>query len=114
MSFHEIVSQDCVDAWLSRKTQIAMIELLAVAVAFETFNDALSGSLVVSPIDAEAVEGAVIRGYSAKEDLCMLVGRLWESIADLDAMRACASSESAPTPTLRTAFPEGEQLRPSA
>ena len=54
-----------VQRWCPRKTQICMIELLLLF------------------IDSEPVEAALIKGYSAKEDVCELVGLFWELVLEL-------------------------------
>ena len=71
-------------SWLPCKTQIVMVELIAVVMALEAFAPEIAGQRVVFLIDAEAVEGAIVKGYSAREDICLLVGRLCETLAALD------------------------------
>ena len=45
--------------------------MLAPIVALETFADRVRGADVFLLIDSEAVEGALIKGYSSREDLCI-------------------------------------------
>ena len=59
--------------WLVRKTQIVPIEMLAPIVALSTFGPMIRGKDIILFIDSEAVEGALIKGYSAREDLSELV-----------------------------------------
>ena len=47
-------------------------------VAPETFKDYVQDASVLLLVDAEAVEGALVKGYSARADLCELVGRFWD------------------------------------
>ena len=51
-----------------RKTQIVPIEMMALAL--ETFRDHVKNKDVLLLIDSEAVEAALVKGYSSKEDLC--------------------------------------------
>ncbi|OLQ02504.1 hypothetical protein AK812_SmicGene14638 [Symbiodinium microadriaticum] len=60
-----------------------MIELLATVVAVQTFREEIHGKLVLLFIDSEPVEAALIKGYSAKEDVCELVGIFWELVLEL-------------------------------
>ena len=69
--------------WFPRKTQICMIELLAAVMAVQTFREEIRGKLVLLFIDSEPVEAALIKGYSAKEDVCELVGIFWELVLEL-------------------------------
>ena len=69
--------------WFPRKTQICMIEMLAAVVAVQTFREEIRGKLVLLFIDSEPVEAALIKGYSAKEDVCELVGIFWELVLEL-------------------------------
>ena len=78
--------QAVIDEWIPRSTQIALVELVAVVVALEAFEPEIRGARTVFLIDAEAVEGAVIKGYSSRSDMCLLVGLLWTKIADLDVL----------------------------
>jgi len=78
VQFSEPVAQSVIDFWMPRKTQIVMIELVAVILAIETFKQELAGKFVLLLIDSEAVEAALIKGYSSKEDICELVGVFWD------------------------------------
>eukprot|EP00435_Cladocopium_sp_Y103_P004278 s2572_g1.t1 len=47
--------------------------MIAAVLALETFGDRLVGSDVLLFIDSEAVEAALVKGYSSKEDLCRII-----------------------------------------
>ena len=76
--FFEEVPKVVIDAWMPRKTQICMVELAGAVVALETFKDYVQDSSVLLLVDAEAVEGALVKGYSSRADLCELVGKFWD------------------------------------
>ena len=72
------VAQTLIDEWIPRKSQIAMVELFAAIVALETFKQELKGSSALLFVDSEPVQGAlVVKGYSAREDMCELVSVFW-------------------------------------
>ena len=72
------VPQSLIDHWLPRKSQIAMVEMFATLVALETFREQISDSSPLLFVDSESVQGALVKGYSAREDLCELVGSFLE------------------------------------
>ena len=76
------VDDQLISQWLPRKSQIAMIEMFAVVVALETFQDLITDSWIPSWIllfvDSEPVQGALVKGYSAKEDMCELTSVFWK------------------------------------
>ena len=72
------VPDDVISRWIPRKHQIAMVELLAVVVALETFAESLKDKFALWFVDSEPVQGALIKGYSAKDDVCELVGVVWQ------------------------------------
>ena len=37
-------------------------------------------------VDAEAVEGALVKGYSSREDICELLGLFWALVRSLDVL----------------------------
>ena len=76
--FMAVVEQEVMDQWLPRASQICMIELVAVIVAIETFRHYLAGKHVLIFVDSEAVEGALVKGYTARPDICELVGVFWQ------------------------------------
>ena len=60
-----------------------MVELVAAVLALTSFGPSLRGKHVLLLIDSEAVEGALIKGYSGTEDVCELVGLFWDLAAAL-------------------------------
>ena len=77
------VEEDLIQKWIPRKSQIAMVELFATVVALSTFKKWIQGSWSLLFVDSEPVQGALVKGYSAKEDLCELVGVFWKLALDL-------------------------------
>ena len=78
VQFTAVVPGEIKSNWISRTTQIMPIEMLAPIVALETFKDRVTGADVILLIDSEAVEGALVKGYSSREDLCLLVSVFWD------------------------------------
>ena len=74
----EVIPTAVSDKWLRRKTQIVPIEMIAPILAIQTFRDHLRNKDVLLLIDSEAVQAALVKGYSSKEDLCELVEIFWE------------------------------------
>jgi len=72
-----------IDKWIPKKSQVAMVELFATVVALRTFREKLAGSCSLLPVDSEPVQGALAKGYSAREDLCELVGAFWNIALEL-------------------------------
>eukprot|EP00435_Cladocopium_sp_Y103_P055182 s631_g18.t1 len=77
------VEEALIKKWLPRKSQIAMVELFATIVAMKTFGAQLAGSWSFLLVDSEPVQGALVKGYSAREDVCELVGVFWKLALDL-------------------------------
>ena len=77
------VQQQLVAKWLPRKSQIAMVELFATVVALKTFETRIAGSWSLLLVDSEPVQGALVKGYSSREDLCELVGLFWNLALEL-------------------------------
>ena len=71
------VDLETMDRWIPRKSQIAMVKLFATVIALATFGDRLRGSWSLLFVDSESAQGALVKGYSAKEDLGELVGVFW-------------------------------------
>ena len=69
--------------WLERKTQIVPVEMIAPIIALSTFSRRVQGTDLLLFIDSEAVEGALIKGYSSKEDLCSLISVFWDLVFHL-------------------------------
>ncbi len=84
--FGVIVPQEVINRWLPRATQICMVELVATVVALHTFEAYLRDKTVLLLVDAEAVEGALVKGYSSRSDLCELVGVFWDIVVELRAL----------------------------
>ena len=78
LQFTAVVPQEPKEKWIRRTTQIVPIEMLAPILALETFKDRVQGADIFLMIDSEAVEGALIKGYSSKSDICELVSIFWE------------------------------------
>lgn len=57
--------------WLTRSTQIVPVEGSSCAGNF--CADRIRGADILLLIDSEAVEPALIKGYSSKEDLCHII-----------------------------------------
>ena len=72
------------DRWLPRKNQISMVEMFGAVLAVFTFKACLRGKRVILFVDSEAVEGALVKGYSCKEDICELTGIFWELVAEYE------------------------------
>ena len=83
IQFTSIVPDQVKRKWLQRKTQIVPVEMVAPIVALVTFADRLRGKDLLLFIDSEAVEGALVKGYSSKEDLCLLVSVFWDLVFEL-------------------------------
>jgi hypothetical protein len=84
--FSEEVPPQVLRAWLPRKTQIALVELLAVVCSLWAFTEELRGSRTVFLVDAEAVEAALVKGYSARSDMCELISVFWAAARHLDVL----------------------------
>lgn len=85
LQLSEVVPRSMEEKWLNRKTQIVPVEMLAPILALQTFYDRLRGADIILLIDSEAVEAALIKGYSSKEDLCSLVSVFWDLVFELRA-----------------------------
>ena len=82
IAFSTEVPQEVMDLWIRRKTQIVMIEAIALPVAAETLRDLIRGKNVVWLIDSDPVLGAAVKGYSRKEDVCSCIAVFWEIIRE--------------------------------
>ena len=84
VQFTSVVPLAVKKKWLQRKTQIVPVEMVAPIVALQTFKARLRNCDLILLIDsAEAVEGALIKGYSSREDLCELVSVFWDLVFEL-------------------------------
>ena len=59
--------------------------MLAPILALETFSSRLFQADLLVFIDSEVVEAALIKGYSSKEDLCLLVACFWDLVLKIQA-----------------------------
>ena len=80
------IKKEIMKEWMPRKTQVSMIEMLAPVIVNETFKSELEGKKVLLFVDSECVEGALVKGYSAKEDLCWLNAVFWQQALKMDAL----------------------------
>ena len=80
VQFTAVVPQKVKAQWLDRKTQIVPVEMLGPIIAFSTFDDRLVGCDVLLFVDSEAVEAALVKGYSSKCDLCDLIKIFWDLV----------------------------------
>lgn len=83
LQFTEVVPKSVQKFWITRKTQIVPVEMVAPIIALQTFKERLVGSDLILLIDSEAVEAALIKGYSSKEDLCVLISIFWDLVFEL-------------------------------
>jgi hypothetical protein len=81
-----MVQPELMTRWLPRATQICMVELFAAVAALETFGDYLRGKTVLLFVDSEAIEAALVKGYSSRSDICELVGVFWDKVQSLKCM----------------------------
>ena len=80
------VDQETIDQWIPRSNPISMVEMFAAVIALTTFARSVQGKKVLLMIDSESALGGLVKGYSAKEDLCRLVGIFWDLGLKLDSM----------------------------
>ena len=83
LQFTSIVPKSVQKRWLTRKTQIVPVEMIAAVLALTTFSDRIRNCDMIILIDSEAVEAALVKGYSSKEDLCLLISKFWDEVFDL-------------------------------
>ena len=82
IGFSAEVPMSLVRRWIPRKSQIALIELLAVVAALERYGPMLTGKRVTFLVDSECALDALIKGYSKSEDCCELVCTFWNLAAE--------------------------------
>lgn len=75
-----VVPRAVIDQWTPRKTQVVMAESIAVVIAMGTFGEMLQGTRVLWMMDSEAVLGAIVKGYSDREDICNAAAMFWEMV----------------------------------
>ena len=71
------VAEHVAETWLPWTSQISLVELFAPIVALFSLGNAVAGARIPTSVDSEAAEGALVRGYSARSDLCLLTGAFW-------------------------------------
>ena len=69
----KIITSMDLDRWLPRMTQVFMVEVAGAVVSLYTLAPRLRDRYVTMLIDADAVEAALIRGYSSQVDTADLV-----------------------------------------
>jgi hypothetical protein len=84
VAFTRRVEDEEIQEWIPRTNPIVMIEMFAVIVALATFAESIRNKKVLLMIDSESVLGALVKGYSDREDMCYLVGIFWSTAALLD------------------------------
>ena len=85
VAFSQEIPREVMDTWLPRKTQIVMIEALALPVAAETFKSLIKGKNGPWLVDSDPVLGAAIKGHSASEDICSGINAIWKIIRETEA-----------------------------
>ena len=60
------ITDEMMDQWLPRCTQISMVELFAVPCALQALGDRLRNTLLEVFGDSEAAEGSLTKGGSGK------------------------------------------------
>jgi hypothetical protein len=63
-----------------------MVELFAPVLALSGFAEELRGKRCLVMVDAEAIEAALVKGYSSRSDLSELTGKFWKLAAELDCL----------------------------
>ena len=70
--------------WIPRQNKIEMVELFALVLMLHLLNDSLKGKKVLLLLDSEAALGALVKGYSSREDISELAGVFWQMAAKLE------------------------------
>jgi hypothetical protein len=100
------VPEDMMRKWIPRTNQIALVELFAPVLALELMGEKLRGKKVLLFVDSEPVEGALVKGYSALEDMSELTRVFWEQAAKLEVLiyidRVPTDSNPADLPSRKT------------
>ena len=100
------VPEDVMNKWIPRTNQIAPVELFAPVLALELLGEKLRGKKVLLFVDSEPVEGALVKGYSALQDMSELTRVFWEEAAKLKALiyidRVPTDSNPADLPSRKT------------
>jgi hypothetical protein len=72
--------------WNQRATQISMVETLAPVVAFRAWKKDLNRGRTIVLIDNSGSEGALVKGYSSRDDVCELVSHFWMEVASAEGL----------------------------
>lgn len=83
--FPAVVPKELQEHWLARATQIVPVDIIAAVFALSTFADRFKNADVLLFIDLEAVESALIKGYSCRKDLCLITSEFWDLVFFLKA-----------------------------
>ena len=78
MWFTKPITDELMAGWIPRETQISMVEMFAPVLAVAAYGQQLAGRSLIVMVDSESVEGALVKGYSSKADLCELTGVFWD------------------------------------
>ena len=85
--FSEVVTNDVLNTWIPRATQIFVVVLVAIVLALETFRFCIRDAMVLLLVDAEAVGGALVKGWLGWIELqarwisvVHIVDRAWGSV----------------------------------
>ena len=98
---------------MAQETQASSNSLAAVA-AIQTFREEIRGKLALLLIDSEPLEAALIKGYSAKEDVCQLVefsGKLFLSCGARSTSIVCRRTRTQPM-SLQVLCADGSRSSP--
>ena len=99
--FTKVVLEEIKARWLSRKTQIIPVEMVATIVALEAFSSRLFRADLFLFTDSEVVEATLVKGYSSREDMTSVSSRRSFGTAFARCNAECSSIVWLRTPTHR-------------
>ena len=67
-----------IQEWIERRNQVGMVELFGAVAALETLAPRIKNTNVLLLVDAEAAQGALVKGYSPLDDYGDLLAVFWE------------------------------------
>ena len=67
-----------IQEWIERRNQVGMVELFGAVAALETLALRIKNTNVLLLVDAEAAQGALVKGYSPLDDHGDLLAVFWE------------------------------------
>ena len=73
------IPEAIMNEWTPRVTQVAMVELFGAVAALEAVGPRVRGATCLLLVDAEAAQGALVKGYSAIDDFGDLLGCFWKT-----------------------------------